>query len=57
MYKKVVIVMSTDNAAKTLIRIYQETISQDYVDLVILVDDASQDATLAIAENLEYDNL
>ena len=51
--RKVIVVMPAYNAAKTLVKTYQEVMAQDYVDQVILVDDASQDATSEIAENLE----
>jgi glycosyltransferase involved in cell wall biosynthesis len=46
--KKIVVVMPAYNAAKTLRRTYAE-IPRDVVDDVILVDDASQDSTVAIA--------
>ena len=50
--KKVIVVMPAYNAAQTLRRTYEEVIAQDYVDEVILVDDASSDATTEIAEGL-----
>ena len=50
--KKVVVVMPAYNAAKTLRRTYDEVIAQEIVDLVIVVDDASQDETTAIARTL-----
>jgi len=50
--KKVIVVMPAYNAAQTLRRTYEEVMAQDYVDEVILVDDASSDATTAIAEEL-----
>jgi glycosyltransferase involved in cell wall biosynthesis len=49
--KKIVVVMPAYNAAKTLHRTYAE-IPRDVVDDVILVDDASQDQTVAIAKEL-----
>ena len=49
--KKIVVVMPAYNAAKTLRRTYEE-IPHDIVDDVILVDDASQDATVAVAREL-----
>src|SRR3989338_11676802 len=49
--KKVVLAMPAYNAEKTLERTYLE-IPQDVVDLVILVDDASQDQTVQIAKRL-----
>jgi len=54
MYKnnKIIVVMPAYNAAKTLRRTYDEVMAQDIVDLVIMVDDKSQDDTVAIAETL-----
>jgi len=49
--KKIVVVMPAYNAAKTLRRTYAE-IPRDVVDDVILVDDASQDSTVAVAKEL-----
>ncbi|OGV55704.1 MAG: glycosyl transferase family 2 [Lentisphaerae bacterium GWF2_44_16] len=51
--KKVIVIMPAYNAAKTLKKTYDEVIAQDYVDLVILVDDASSDNTVEIAGKLE----
>ncbi|MCG6947071.1 MAG: glycosyltransferase family 2 protein [Deltaproteobacteria bacterium] len=50
--KKVIVVMPAYNAAQTLRQTYDEVMEQDLVDLVILVDDGSQDETLAIAKTL-----
>lgn len=50
--KKLVVVMPAYNAAKTLIRTYQEVMDQGIVDQVILVDDCSVDETVAIARSL-----
>jgi len=52
--KKVVVVMPAYNAAKTLQKTYDEVMEQGIVDLVILVDDASRDETLAIASALPH---
>jgi len=49
--KKVVVVMPAYHAARTLEACYRD-IPHDIVDLVLLVDDASQDETAAIAERL-----
>jgi glycosyltransferase involved in cell wall biosynthesis len=49
--KKVVVVLPAYNAAKTLEKTYRE-IDFEIVDEVILVDDASNDETIAVAENL-----
>lgn len=49
--KKVVVVLPAYNAAKTLEKTYRE-IDFNIVDDVILVDDASKDNTVAVAEKL-----
>src|SRR3954468_4684033 len=50
--KKVIVVMPAYNAAKTLLQTHAEVMSQGVVDLVIVVDDASRDATTAVAREL-----
>jgi glycosyltransferase involved in cell wall biosynthesis len=50
--RKVVVVMPAYNAARTLRLTYDEIMRQEVVDLVILVDDASRDETVAIARTL-----
>jgi len=50
--KKVAVILPAYNAEKTLIRTYEEVSAQDYVDQVIIVDDASQDRTPEIARSL-----
>ena len=50
--KKVIVVMPAYNAAQTLRKIYDEVMEQDVVDLVIVVDDGSQDETVTIAKTL-----
>jgi glycosyltransferase involved in cell wall biosynthesis len=50
--QKVVVVMPAYNAAKTLRRTYDEVMAQAIVDLVIVVDDASDDETVTIAQTL-----
>jgi len=47
-------VMPAYNAERTLRRTYDEVMAQGVVDLVIVVDDASQDDTVAIARTLEH---
>src|ERR1700759_4031000 len=51
--QKIVVVMPAYNAAATLRRTYEEVMAQNIVDLIILVDDASRDETVAIARTLE----
>jgi len=51
--QKIVVVMPAYNAARTLQRTYDEVMAQGIVDLVIVVDDASQDQTVAIARTLD----
>ena len=50
--RKVIVVMPAYNAAQTLRTTYDEVMEQDIVDLVIVVDDGSQDATVNIARTL-----
>jgi hypothetical protein len=45
--KKVIVVMPAYNAERTLRMTYDEVVQQGIVDLVIMVDDASQGATAA----------
>src|SRR5207302_5787334 len=51
--QKIVVVMPAYNAARTLRQTYDEVMEQGIVDLVILVDDASSDETVAIARTLD----
>jgi len=53
MGKKVVVVMPAYNAARTIARTWREVVEHEVVDLVIVVDDASQDATLSLARTLD----
>src|SRR5262245_43389155 len=50
--KRVVVVMPAYNAARTLIRTYEEVMAQHVDDRVIVVDDARVDETVAIARSL-----
>jgi glycosyltransferase involved in cell wall biosynthesis len=50
--QKVVVVMPAYNAEQTLAQTYGEVMDQGVVDLVILVDDASKDQTVARAREL-----
>jgi glycosyltransferase involved in cell wall biosynthesis len=54
MYKnqKVIVVMPAYNAAQTLRQTFDEVLAQEIVDLVIIVDDKSNDETVAIAKSL-----
>ena len=52
--QKIVVVMPAYNAARTLRRTYDEVMAQGIVDLIILVDDASQDETVTIARTLAH---
>ena len=52
--QKVVVVMPAYNAARTLRKTYEEVMAQGIVDLVIVVDDASHDDTVAIARTLDH---
>jgi len=56
MYKeeKVVVVMPAYNAEQTLRMTYDEVMEQGIVDLVIVVDDASNDRTAAVAAELPH---
>src|ERR1700674_3307889 len=51
--QKIVVVMPAYNAARTLQRTYDEVMAQGIVDLVIVVDDASNDETVTIARTLK----
>ena len=53
---KVTVVMPAYNAEKTLVDTYR-SIPADYVDEVILVDDASMDATVKVAETLSLHHI
>lgn len=50
--KKVTVVMPAYNAEKTLIKTCKEVLEEDIVDLVLLIDDASKDNTVAIAKTI-----
>src|SRR6266568_5278454 len=51
--EEIVVVVPAYNAARTLQRTYDEVMAQGIVDLVIVVDDASHDETVAIARTLK----
>lgn len=51
--QKIVVVMPAYNAARTLRQTYDEVMAHGIVDLVIVVDDASQDDTVALAHTLD----
>ncbi len=50
--QKIVVVMPAYNAARTLRQTYDEVMAHGIVDVVIVVDDASHDETVAIARTL-----
>jgi hypothetical protein len=50
--KRVVVVMPAYNAARTLEQTHAEVLEHDFVDRVILVDDASKDRTVELARGL-----
>jgi glycosyltransferase involved in cell wall biosynthesis len=50
--KKVIVVMPAYNAEATLLKTHAEVLEQDYVDLVIVVDDDSKDRTVHVARGL-----
>jgi len=50
--KRIVVVMPAYNAAMTLEKTHREVLGQGIVDLVIVVDDGSSDATVEIAQDL-----
>jgi glycosyltransferase involved in cell wall biosynthesis len=50
--KKIVVVMPAYNAAQTLRKTWEEVMAQEIVDLIIVVDDKSQDETVSIAKKL-----
>ena len=52
--QKIIVVMPAYNAARTLRQTYDEVMAQGIVDLVIVVDDASQDETVAVARALDH---
>lgn len=50
--KRIIVVMPAYNAAKTLLKTYEEVMAQGVVDHVIVVDDASSDETAELAGRL-----
>src|SRR4026207_1365756 len=50
--QNIVVVMPAYNAARTLRQTYDEVMAHGLVDVVIVVDDASHDETVAIARTL-----
>jgi glycosyltransferase involved in cell wall biosynthesis len=52
--QRIVVVMPAYNAARTLRQTYDEVMAHGIVDLVIVVDDASHDETVAIARTLPH---
>jgi glycosyltransferase involved in cell wall biosynthesis len=52
--RKVVVVMPAYNAERTLKQTWDEVMAQGIADLVIVVDDASHDQTVAVARSLPH---
>jgi len=52
--KNVIVVMPAYNAAQTLRKTWDEVMAQEIVDLIIVVDDKSQDETVSIAKALPH---
>ena len=50
--RRVIVVMPAYNAARTLERTHAEVLEHEFVDEIILVDDASRDATVDLARSL-----
>ena len=50
---KVVVVMPAYNAQATIEKTWREVVAHDVVDLVIVVDDASKDDTMRLAQGLD----
>jgi len=50
--RRIVVVMPAYNAAQTLERTHAEVLEHGFVDEIILVDDASRDATVEVAKTL-----
>src|SRR5919112_860773 len=50
---KVVVVMPAYNAQHTIEKTWREVVAHDVVDLVVVVDDASQDDTVKLARGLD----
>jgi glycosyltransferase involved in cell wall biosynthesis len=50
--KKIIVVMPAYNAAQTLRKTWDEVMALEIVDLIIVVDDKSQDETVSIAKEL-----
>ena len=53
MAEKTIVVMPAYNAERTLEKTWREVVAHPVVDLIIVVDDASQDATLEMARRLD----
>ncbi|MBA2431550.1 MAG: glycosyltransferase family 2 protein [Chthoniobacterales bacterium] len=51
--QRIIVVMPACNAARTLRQTYDKVMAQGIVDLIIMVEDASNDETVAIARTLE----
>lgn len=50
--RRIIVVMPAYNAARTLERTHAEVLEHDFVDGIVVVDDASRDETVALARTL-----
>ena len=50
--RRIIVVMPAYNAARTLERTHAEVLEHDFVDEIVLVDDASRDTTVSVARTL-----
>ncbi|MFH1692426.1 MAG: glycosyltransferase family 2 protein [Candidatus Omnitrophota bacterium] len=55
--KRIVVVMPAYNAAKTIIKTYEEVVEQGIVDTVVIVDDSSNDETAQILKTLSNESV
>jgi glycosyltransferase involved in cell wall biosynthesis len=49
--------MPAYNAEKTVVKTYDEVVSQEIVDAVVIVDDASDDKTVEVIKKLKHDKV
>ncbi len=51
--QKVIVVMPAYNAERTIEKTWREVLEQEIVDLIVIVDDGSQDETVSLARKLD----